>query len=154
MYCDMLIQQWQVPLWEVCIEHQVLPDLVAAMIYLESRGDPNVISPAGAVGLMQVMPSDTGVPRYDKWFKDRPTTAELLNPQTNLEWGVRVLHQGLAYFKFKDIRRGILSYYTGLGAAKKKDALESKDAKDYLGAFEKSWVHLFGNRPLPWSKDE
>jgi transglycosylase-like protein with SLT domain len=42
-------QQWGVP-----------PELIAAVIRVESQGQPGVISPAGARGLMQMMPDQIG----------------------------------------------------------------------------------------------
>ena len=49
-------QQWGVP-----------PELIAAVMRIESTGEPGVISPAGARGLMQMMPDQIagqGVPEY------------------------------------------------------------------------------------------
>jgi hypothetical protein len=60
------------------------PDFVAAVIREESNGDSRVISRAGAVGLMGVMPTSPGL----EW---RPTAEELMNPSTNLRWGVAIL---------------------------------------------------------------
>lgn len=62
------------------------PDLVSAIIYEESHGLPNQISTAGAVGLMQIMPRETG-------FSWRPGRSELLNPAVNLAWGTRTFSQ-------------------------------------------------------------
>jgi hypothetical protein len=62
------------------------PDLVAAIIYEESHGLPNQVSIVGAVGLMQVMPKETGFP----W---RPSASELLKPSINLAWGTRTFSQ-------------------------------------------------------------
>ncbi len=60
------------------------PDLVAAIIRAESRGIPDAISPAGATGLMQIMPAEMGFP----W---RPTMRTLLNPAINVDWGAAIL---------------------------------------------------------------
>jgi hypothetical protein len=60
------------------------PDLIASVIWKESRGNPRARGPVGAVGLMMVMPSDAG-------FTWRPTAQELYVPETNLFWGVRAL---------------------------------------------------------------
>ena len=71
--------------WEPIIVHYAQqrgldPNLVAAVIWKESRGRPTSRGPAGAVGLMMVMP-----------FAWRPSPEELENPWTNLFWGARAL---------------------------------------------------------------
>lgn len=38
-------------------ENNIPPELLAAVIYTESKFDPDAVSAAGAVGLMQIMPS-------------------------------------------------------------------------------------------------
>jgi hypothetical protein len=58
------------------------PDLIAAIVFEESHGFPNQVSVVGAVGLMQVMPQETG-------FSWRPMAAELIKPGNNLHWGTR-----------------------------------------------------------------
>lgn len=60
------------------------PDFLASVVWMESRGRPQAVGPVGAVGLMQVMPSDEG-------FTWRPTKAELMDPSVNLFWGARTL---------------------------------------------------------------
>ena len=85
-------------------QHQVNPDLLAAIMYVESRGQPEAISRAGAVGLMQVMPQSK--------ISDRPPTQELLNPEFNIQWGVRVLEEYTAYFE-GDLYQGLAAYYMG-----------------------------------------
>lgn len=72
------------------------PQLIAALITQESGGDATIMSNWGAVGLMQIMPSDgiagtitndAGVP----YFSHRPTIAQLQNPDFNLEYGTQML---------------------------------------------------------------
>ena len=61
----------------------VPPSLIAGVMSLESSGDPNTISVAGAVGLMQIMPDELaahGV-SYDNGF----------DPATNVMTGARIL---------------------------------------------------------------
>ena len=77
--------------WEDLIAHYagqrgLDPDLVAAIIFEESHGLPSRISAVGAVGLMQIMPRETG-------FSWRPAAVELLNPGVNLYWGTRTFAQ-------------------------------------------------------------
>lgn len=62
------------------------PDLVASIIFEESHGLPDEVSVVGAVGLMQIMPRETG-------FAWRPGAAELLKPSVNLYWGTRTFSQ-------------------------------------------------------------
>lgn len=91
------------------------PSLIAAIITVESSGNPNAISNQGAVGLMQVMPSD-GVTAelFPGYFSDRPTTAELLNPEFNIQYGSMLLAQFIQYWGSE--RDGILHYGpTGIG---------------------------------------
>lgn len=59
------------------------PDLIAAVILVESGGQSGVISSMGAVGLMGIMPSGPG-------FEFRPNAQQLLNPYTNINWGAAI----------------------------------------------------------------
>lgn len=72
------------------------PNLVAALITVESGGNPTAYSHSGAVGLMQIMASDgiaatfvnsAGVP----YFADRPTTSQLKDPEFNIKYGTKFL---------------------------------------------------------------
>ncbi|HZY43714.1 MAG TPA: lytic transglycosylase domain-containing protein [Anaerolineae bacterium] len=58
------------------------PNLVCSIMFEESKGDPNIVSPAGAVGLMQVMP-----------FPWRPSAEALKDPAINLTAGTRTLSE-------------------------------------------------------------
>ena len=75
--------------------HQLPPDLLAALIWQESGGNPTAFSRSGAVGLMQVMPRD-GIARTFECangpcFATRPTIAQLKDPDFNIEYGARML---------------------------------------------------------------
>ncbi len=78
------IRQWSVYIGLFAAEYGVDPDLIAAVIEEESHGKQDVISAAGAVGLMGVMPSGPGL-------ESRPSTEALLVPAVNLRWGVAIL---------------------------------------------------------------
>ncbi|MBI4962686.1 MAG: transglycosylase SLT domain-containing protein [Desulfomonile tiedjei] len=83
-------------------KHAVDPHLVWAIIRQESRYDASVVSPAGAIGLMQVTPAAAGVPR--KGGKIPATAiAEILEPKANLGHGIRILAKNLEAFKGKII---------------------------------------------------
>lgn len=76
-------------------KHNLDPDLVAAVIWLESGGNELAYSRNGAVGLMQVMPRDGLAASFmcvnGPCFKDRPSTEELKDPEFNVAFGTRFL---------------------------------------------------------------
>ena len=66
--------------------HDLDPALLAAVVYVESRFDPNARSEAGAVGLMQLLPATakgialrTGGTRF--------VVADLRDPEINVRYG-------------------------------------------------------------------
>ncbi len=83
-YWGPAIQQWEPIILEYAHQRGLDPDLIAAVIWNESLGQPKAHSPAGAVGLMMVMPREAGFP----W---RPTAAALEDPSNNVFWGARAL---------------------------------------------------------------
>lgn len=88
------------------------PLLIAAVMLIESGGQPEVISHSGAVGLLQVMPRDGIASTFQcingPCFAGRPTIAELMDPQFNVDYGTRML-SGLLNKK-GDIREALKSY--------------------------------------------
>jgi len=92
-------------------ERHLDPTLVAAVIYAESRFDPNVRSSAGAVGLMQVLP-ETGE------FIARSTggtafvEADLRDPDINVRYGTWLLD----YLRTRydgDVTTALAAYHAG-----------------------------------------
>lgn len=81
------IAQWESLIVKYAAQYGLDPALVAAVMTVESGGRQSAISSAGAVGLMQVMPYESN-PRM---FYDRPRRAELLVPDTNVNWGCKIL---------------------------------------------------------------
>lgn len=71
------------------------PDLVAALIWLESGGNPQAYSASGAVGLMQIMPRDGVAASFQcvngPCFQDRPSREQLFDPEFNIAYGTRML---------------------------------------------------------------
>lgn len=92
-------------------EFGVDPDLVAALIFIESNGRPNAISSSGAVGLMQVMPSDGAASRFmcvnGPCFAGRPSTKKLKDPEFNIMYGTRMLAR---LIKKHGLRDGLKEY--------------------------------------------
>jgi hypothetical protein len=76
------VTRWEPIILQEAHRRDLDPDLVAAVVWKESLGVADSRGPAGAVGLMMVMPFD--------W---RPSPEQLENPWTNLFWGSRALAQ-------------------------------------------------------------
>jgi len=91
------------------------PLMVAAVIEIESRFDPFAVSPAGACGLMQLMP-----PTAKELFTGRKAslkTAHLFNPVLNIELGTAYVAQLLRRFD-GDLQRALIAYNAGPSVAR------------------------------------
>ena len=90
--------------------HRVGLELLLAISKQESRFAPGVISPAGAIGLMQLMPSTAAE------LATEPLTETMLkDPERNIQLGAAYLDQ-LIRFWDGDPFRSIASYNAGPGA--------------------------------------
>jgi soluble lytic murein transglycosylase-like protein len=76
------LAMWEPDLQELSGEYGVDPDLARAVMRLESGGNPNAVSSAGAIGLMQLMPATA-----------RGLGVDPKNPRRNLEGGIKYLAQ-------------------------------------------------------------
>ena len=89
------ILQWCELITEQATQAELPPDLIAAVILMESGGDEAAYSRSGAVGLMQVMPRDGVAASFEcingPCFASRPTIDELLQPEFNVEYGSQML---------------------------------------------------------------
>jgi hypothetical protein len=87
------------------------PRLIAAIIQQESGGDPNAVSPAGAQGLMQVMPATA----RDPGFGINPL-ADPFDPEENKRFGTD--YMGAMMDRYQgDIPRALAAYNWGPGNA-------------------------------------
>jgi len=89
------ILQWCGWIEKYAAEAGVPAALVASVMLQESGGDASAYSHSGAVGLMQVMPSDGIAAGFQcingPCFSSRPTIAELKDPDFNVMYGTRML---------------------------------------------------------------
>lgn len=76
-------------------QHEIDPNLIASVVWLESGGNPKAYSRSGAVGLMQVMPRDGLAANFKcgekSCFAARPSMAELYIADFNVSYGTRML---------------------------------------------------------------
>lgn len=89
-------------IWRISRRHSVDALLVASIVQIESGFARDVVSPRGAVGLMQVLPS-TG---------ELYGIADLNDPHVNLDVGCRYLGQLLRDFD-GDMERAVAAYNAG-----------------------------------------
>jgi len=82
--------------------------LIAAVIWVESSGDPNAISRKGAKGLMQLMPETARA----------MGVADALDPEQNVAGGVRYLRQMLDRYD-PDLGLALAAYNAGTSAVER-----------------------------------
>jgi soluble lytic murein transglycosylase-like protein len=89
------VLQWCELITRYAEKHGLPPDLVAALIWQESGGNPTAYSRSGAMGLMQIMPSDGLAAAFrcqnGPCFQNRPKMDELKDPEFNIKYGTRML---------------------------------------------------------------
>ena len=81
--------------------HELDPDLVRAVIYVESGGNHRAVSPKGASGLMQLMPHS---------FVDLDTEARF-DPEQNISSGTQYLRAMIN--RFKSVELALWAYNAG-----------------------------------------
>ena len=86
--------------------------LVYAVIRTESSFDSGAVSPVGAVGLMQLMPSTFEWLTDDKLF-EHLESGMLYDPETNIKYGTYCL--SFLYDRYGDWELALAAYNGGLG---------------------------------------
>jgi len=89
------VRQWCSIITRMAQDQGLPPDLIAAVIWQESGGDPQAVSHSGAVGLMQVMPRDGTASSFTcvngPCFSGRPHSDQLRDPEFNVQYGASML---------------------------------------------------------------
>jgi hypothetical protein len=121
--------------------HGVEPALVHAVVSAESAYDPNAVSRAGAIGLMQVMPAtaaDYGV----------PDSSALFDPAVNVNTGVRHLKRLLGKYG-NDYGRVIMAYNAGEGVVDRRGGnVTYAETLGYTEAVIRRYRKLGGKQPI------
>ena len=124
---------------QAAARHHVDPNLVRAVVKVESNFNPNAVSRKGAMGLMQLMP---GTAR-------ELAVTDPFDPQQNVEAGVRHL-RGLLDSYDGDVSRSLAAYNAGATAVARHNGIPPyAETQDYVRRITK----LYGNGTAVASKD-
>lgn len=89
------VMKWCGTITKYAKQYHLPPDLIAAMVWQESGGNPDAYSGSGAVGLMQIMPRDGIAANFmcsgGACFANRPSMTQLKDPEFNIKYGTRML---------------------------------------------------------------
>ncbi len=117
--------------------HQVSPELVKAMVLVESGMNPKARSPKGAMGLMQLMPGTAKDMGVDDAF----------DPEENINGGTRYIRKMLD--TFPDQRHAIAAYNAGPTNVKRhKGVPPFKETQYYVQKVLKYYQHFRTQQPL------
>jgi soluble lytic murein transglycosylase len=93
--------------------YELDPALIAAVIYRESRFDPNAVSESGAVGLMQLLP-DTAEGIAELTGGSAFRVDDLYEPEVNVRYGSFYLRRLLTKYE-GDLELALAAYHAGQG---------------------------------------
>lgn len=96
--------------------HAVDSELLLALIAVESGFDPKALSPRGAVGLMQLMPT-TAAPFLRRGLDLREVARQLADPRTNIGVGARLMAELLRRHRRIDL--ALAAWSAGDGAVRR-----------------------------------
>jgi hypothetical protein len=105
------------------------PALVKAVIEVESGGNPMAVSPAGAQGLMQLMP-DTAA---ELGVKDS------LDPHQNIQAGTRFLKRLLDRYQ-GNLRLALAAYNWGMGNLERNPDTLPGETKDFIARVQERYL--------------
>lgn len=86
--------------------------LVICVIQIESNGNPNAISPAGAIGLMQITPICLKEHNQNSPYTYR--LAEMFDPTKNVDVGLFYLKRLYHYYKCPTVEHILAAYNGGI----------------------------------------
>lgn len=116
-----VVTRWESIVVQYSERHSIDPDLVASVVWKESRGIHTAVGPTGAVGLMCIKP-----------FPWRTTAEQLLNPSTNVAWGTAILAHVIRDGK-GDVYHALAAYNGGWDKIQQENT--RRYAADVLGEY-------------------
>jgi hypothetical protein len=122
---------------EAAEQYGVDPSLIKAVIAVESNGNPRAVSPAGAQGLMQLMPktaADLGV-------------TDPFEPAQNIKAGTRYLKQLLDRYQ-GDRNLALAAYNWGMGNLERNPQGLPRETRNYMVRVEKQYQNFLNSPTL------
>ena len=108
---------------ELSARFDLSPSLIEAMVWQESRWNPNAVSPVGARGLAQLMPGTA-----------RELGVDPRDPFANLEGGARYLRAQLDRFD-GDLEKALAAYNAGPGRVERAGGIPRiRETQQYVAA--------------------
>ncbi|HEX3107383.1 MAG TPA: lytic transglycosylase domain-containing protein [Terriglobales bacterium] len=115
--------------------HAVDPNLVRALVKVESNFNPNAVSRKGAMGLMQLMPQTARQMKLTNPF----------NPEENVDAGVRHLKDLLDSYG-GDVRLSLAAYNAGAGAVARSSGIPHyAETRNYVKRITQLYGGSMGN---------
>lgn len=113
------VLHWQDSIERWAREYEVNPNVIAIVMQIESCGDPEAVSSAGALGLMQVMPFHFS---YGE---------NMINPETNVRRGMSVFHECLSVFAGWDLGMALACYNGGPSVTQREYTTWARETQSY-----------------------
>lgn len=115
--------EWRTQVAELAAKYDVSPALLEAVVWQESRWRAAAVSPAGARGLAQLMPSTA-----------RQLGVDPNDPSANLEGGARYLRMQLDAFG-GDLEKALAAYNAGPGRVQRARGVpQVAETQNYVAA--------------------
>jgi len=116
---------------EAEVRYRLPAGLMQALVWAESRFNPMAVSPAGAAGLAQLMPTTA----RELGVRDRH------DPRQNIEGGARYLRQMLD--RFGDVRLALAAYNAGPGAVARAGRIpQNGETPKYVNSVLRRWAMI------------
>ncbi|RME07875.1 MAG: hypothetical protein D6803_02720 [Anaerolineae bacterium] len=113
------VQYWATDIRRWSAEHGLDPNLVATVMQIESCGNPRAVSPAGAIGLFQVMP-------YHFAAGENP-----YHPDTNARRGLAYLSTALQTHRH-NTRLALAAYNGGIAGSQRSEIAWPAETRRYV----------------------
>ncbi len=120
-------------IYDVSLAEGIEPELGFRLVRVESEFNPRAVSPAGAVGLTQIMPATA------RYFDRTITRERLFEPRTNLRLGFRYLRSLIDQYH-GDVRLALLVYNRGPATVETLRAMGIDPRNGYDAAVMKGYT--------------